>query len=113
MQNESGEDWTRDKTRQRRMTQSQKIWTLRLVSIPALLYLPITCIGIGITLSRENRGDSFPTVSLLSFLGGLIAAVVLSRQTLFAPIKSSPNRCLMVFAGIVLFEIAAFCMFAR
>jgi hypothetical protein len=73
------------------MTQKQKIWTVRLLSLPALLYLPIACTGIGIAISHDNKGDSFPTISLLSLLAGLVAAGILSRRTLFAPSDSPPK----------------------
>jgi hypothetical protein len=90
----------------RLMTHSSKLWTLRLLSIPALLYLPIACMGIGITVSRENKGDSFPLVSLLCLLAGLVAAGVLSRYTLFARTDSSLKQCCWVLVSIVLFDVA-------
>jgi hypothetical protein len=71
-----------------------------------LLYLPIGCMGIGITVSGENKGDSLPLISLLSLLGGLTAAVALSRQTLFARIDSSLKRCFCVLVSVVAFDIA-------
>ena len=63
--------------------------------------------GIGITLSHENKGDSLPLISMLSLLGGVIVAVLLSRQTLFARIDSSLKHCFWVLVSMAAFDIAA------
>ena len=86
------------------MTRTYKLWILRLTSIPALFYFPIACVGIGIAVSRENRGDSFPLLSLLCLLGGLVAAGVFSRHTLFARIDGSLKRGFWVLVSIALFR---------
>jgi hypothetical protein len=93
------------------MTHSQKIWLLRVFSIPALFYLPIIFIGIAFAIFRENRGDSFPMFALLAMVVGVILSIFLSRRTLFVPGDSPVQRPLCILLALVAFEAGAYLYF--
>jgi hypothetical protein len=90
------------------MTQNQKIWALRLASVPAVLSFPFICFGLAVTITRENRGDSAPVISMLSLFVGLLVAIKLSLLTVFARIDSSPKRCFNVLVIIAGFDVIGF-----
>ena len=90
------------------MTQSQKIWILRLLSIPALVYLPFVFVGIAFAIFHENRGDSLPFFALLAFIMGVTLSIALSRRTLFTPMHSTLKRPVYILLAIIAFEAGTY-----
>ena len=90
------------------MTPAPKLWIARLVSIPILAVLPLIASLPGLGLLHETRGDSIPIFGLLGFFGGLVAAIVLARRTLFARKDSSASDCFKIIATLAVVEAAVF-----
>lgn len=90
------------------MTTNAKLWTLRLVSIPVVLLVPVVCLMIVTVVAERVWGNDFPifeTVGALIVSG--ITALCISIKTVFAPANAPLKEGCNVLAASVAFEVLA------
>jgi len=88
------------------MTSRQKLWTLRIVSIPVLLLLPFACGLVAAAIGERLLGNSYPLgEAMIGMVAGFVAMIVLSPWTVFARQDGGLKRRIRVLTGIAAFEI--------
>src|SRR5688572_15826510 len=88
-----------------KMASRRSRWITRILSIPFLLLLPFLCGQIG-NAFIPMHGDSVPVGGGLGLIAGLVAAVALSRMTVFARPEQFDKACRVLLA-IVIFDALA------
>ena len=86
------------------MTARRQLWIVRLVSVPALLFLPISCIVVATLIVGVPKGDSIPTAAFLGLIAALAVVFPLSRRTVFACIDRLPVAKRVLY-GLLAFDI--------
>jgi hypothetical protein len=88
------------------MTSRQKVWTLRIVSIPVLLLLPFACGLVAAAIGERLLANSYPLgEAMTGMVAGFVAMIVLSPWTVFARQDAGLKKRVRVLIGIGAFEI--------
>ncbi len=90
------------------MNSTAKLWILRLLSIPMVLFFPIVCLLIVVTMADRIWGNEFPLIEVsVTLLFSIGTAIWFSVGTVFASRTDPLNYCYRLLAAITGFNVAA------